>query len=95
MARIKADTDGSNASAEKYAKTVSDLTIELDDLYKQKESLTRLNFDYLKKVQLAEVNRHDSEMDIQRMVDMISDRADQSSMTKMPPPPPAPPKDNS
>jgi chromosome segregation ATPase len=95
MARIKADTDASNASAEKYSKQVSDMTIELDNLNKQLDSLTRQNFDYLKKVQLAEVNRHDAEMDIQRMVDMIAERADQSSMTKMPPPPPAPPKDNS
>jgi hypothetical protein len=71
------------------------MTIELDNLNKQLDSLTRQNFDYLKKVQLAEVNRHDAEMDIQRMVDMIAERADQSSMTKMPPPPPAPPKDNS
>jgi hypothetical protein len=95
MARIKSDTDASNASAEKFAKQASDLAIELDDLYKQKESLTRENFEYLKKVQLAEVNRHDAEMDIQRMVDMIADRADKSSMTVMPPPPPPPPKDNS
>jgi chromosome segregation ATPase len=95
MAQIKGDTDASNAKAEAYSKQVSDLSIELDNLYKQKESLTRENFEYLKKVQLAEVNRHDAEMDIQRMVAMIADRADKSSMTVMPPPPPPPAKDNS
>jgi hypothetical protein len=95
MARIKADTDASNAKAERYSKQASDLAIELDNLYKEKESLTRENFEFLKKVQLAEVNRQDAEMDIQRMVEMISDRADKSSMTVMPPPPPPPAKDNS
>jgi hypothetical protein len=95
MARIRGDTDGSNALAEKYSKQVSDLSIELDNLYKEKESLTRENFEYMKKVELAVVDRHSAEMDIQRMVEMIADRADKSSMTVMPPPPPPPPKDNS
>ena len=95
MAQIKADTDSSTGKAEKLSKQASDLAIELDDLYKEKESLTRENFDYLKKVELAVVDRHAAEMDIQRMVEMIADRADKSSMTVMPPPPPPPAKDNS
>jgi len=92
MARIKAATDKSNAAAEKYAKEVSDLSIQLDDLHKKKDSLTRANFELLKKVQLGEVTRHDADMDIQRMVEMISERADQSAMAQMPPPPPPAPK---
>jgi hypothetical protein len=88
MARIKADADKSNAQAEAYAKQVSDLTIELDSLNKQKDSLSRAEFDQEKKVELAQVARQNAEMEIQRMVQMIANRADQSTMAKMPPPPP-------
>jgi ABC-type Na+ efflux pump permease subunit len=94
MARIKAETDKSNATAQGFANQVSELSIKLDNLHKQKDELTRHNFDLVKQVQLAEVARHTAEMDIQRMVEMISDRADQSAMAKMPPPPPPPAKDS-
>lgn len=90
MARITANTVRSNATAEKFAREISDLSIQLDDLHKRKDALTRETFDLAKKVQQAAVERHNADMDIQRMVDMISTRADQSSMAKMPPPPPAP-----
>ncbi len=88
MARIKEDTDRSSATAATYAKQVSDLTIELDTLHKQKDTETRESFELAKKVELAEVARRNAELEIQRYTAMLADRADQSSMTKMPPPPP-------
>jgi uncharacterized coiled-coil DUF342 family protein len=87
MAKIKAETDRANASADKYAKQVSELTIELDNLHKQKDQLTRDAFDLEKKIELSQVTRRNAEMEIQRYTEMIADRADQSSMTKMPPAP--------
>jgi chromosome segregation ATPase len=90
MARIKEDTDKSNATAETYAKKVSDFTIELDTLHKQKDALTRESFDLDKQVELADVERRNAEMEIQRYNSMIADKADQSAMAKMPPPAPAP-----
>ncbi len=87
MRRIKAETDRSNAEAEKYAKEVSELTIELDTLHKQKDDLTREGFDLAKKVELAAVARRNAELEIQRLVQMMAERADQSIMAKMPPPP--------
>jgi chromosome segregation ATPase len=88
MARIKADTDRYNALVDANAKQVSELSIELDSLHKQKDSLTREGFELAKRVELAEVSRRNAELEIQRMTTMISNRADQSMMTKMPPPPP-------
>jgi chromosome segregation ATPase len=88
MARIKADTDKSNATAQKFANQVSELSIKLDNLHKEKDELTRKNFELLKQVQQAQVARNNAEMDIQRMVAMISDRADLSAMSKMPIAPP-------
>lgn len=93
MDRIQADTDKSNKQAEEYAKHVSELTIELDSLHKQKDELTRAAFAESKKIELAEVARENAEMEIQRMVGMIADRADQSILVKMPPAPP-PPKES-
>lgn len=89
MARIKEDTDRSNATAATYAKQVSDLTIELDSLHKQKDTETRESFELAKKVELAEIARRNAELEIQRYTAMLVERADQSSLTKMPPPPPA------
>lgn len=88
MARIQADTDKFNALAETYSKQVSELTIELDTLHKEKDALTREDFDLAKQVELGAVERRNAEMEIQRTVDMIANRADQSAMAKMPPPPP-------
>jgi chromosome segregation ATPase len=94
MRKIQDGIDKSNASAEKFAKQVSDLSIELDTLHKQKDEASRHAFDLEKKVQAAEVARRNAELDIQRMVEMIADRAEQSAMAKMPPIPPPTPKDS-
>lgn len=91
MARIKEDTDKSNATAETYAAKVSELTIQLDTLHKQKDALTRESFELDKQVELADIERRNAEMEIQRYDAMIADRADQSAMAKMPPPPPPAP----
>jgi uncharacterized protein (DUF3084 family) len=88
MAKIKAGTDRANASADKFSKEVSELSIELDTLHKQKDELTRESFDLLKKIELQEVARRNAELEIQRYDQMIANRADESFMTKMPPPPP-------
>jgi sRNA-binding protein len=94
MHRIQTDTDASNARAEARAKEVSELTIEIENLQKQKDDLSHQSFDDQKKIQLAEVARENAEFEIQRLVQMIADRADQSGMAKGPPEP-APGKDNS
>jgi hypothetical protein len=89
MARIKEDTDRSNATAATYAKQVSELTIQLDNLHKQKDTETRESFELAKKVELAQIARRNAELEIQRYTAMLADRADQSSLTRMPPPAPA------
>jgi chromosome segregation ATPase len=88
MRRIQDDTDRANSMAESYAKQASDLTIELDSLHKQKDALTREDFELEKKVELTQVARQNAELEIQRTVEMIATRADQSAMAKPPPPPP-------
>jgi chromosome segregation ATPase len=93
MAKIKDETDKANATAEAFAKKVSDLTIELENLHKQKDDLTREDFDLEKKIEMKQVERRASEMEIQRYTEMLANRADQSIMGKAPVPPP-PPKES-
>ena len=92
MARIKEDTARANASSEKYAAEVSEKTILLEALRKQKDTLTRDSFELQKKIELSQVARRNAELDIQRTIEFIANHADQSAMTKMPPAPP--PKDS-
>ena len=90
MRRIQDDTNKASALAETYAKQVSDLAVELNNLHKQKDALTREDFELTKRVELAQVTRRNAELEIQRTVEMIATRTDQSPMTKAPPPPPPP-----
>ena len=87
MRRIQADTAKFNADVDRYAKEVSELTIQLDSLRKQKDALIREGFEMAKRVELAAVARRNAELEIQRLVQMLANRADQSLMAKMPPPP--------
>jgi hypothetical protein len=50
------------------------------------------DFELLKGVEAARVAQHNAEMEIQRMVTMIVNRADESTLTELPPPPPPPQK---
>jgi len=84
---IEAVTAKSNAEAAALNKEAADLELEADTLRKKKEALNREDFDLLKQVELARTRQRDSELDIQRTVTMIADRASQSAMAQMPPAP--------
>jgi hypothetical protein len=89
-AEIKRVTDEATAQADAYSKEANDLEIQLDALQKQKEQENRNDFDLLKQVELSRRAQRAAENEIQRLVDMIAQRADQSAMAQMPPPAPAP-----
>jgi len=75
---IQAVTDRANAEAEAAGKEAADLEIQIDTLRKQKEQLNRADFDLLKQVELARVQERIAELEVERMVRMIADRADQA-----------------
>jgi len=85
---IQKTTDEANAKADASSKEASALEIELDSLQKKKEQDNRDDFDLLKQVELARVSQRAAEADIQRLVQMIGNEADNSFLTRMPPPPP-------
>lgn len=88
---VKDTTDKALAEGDKFAKEVSKLEIDLDTLHKGKDKASREAFDLAKQVELAKVAKRNAEFEIQRTTEMISRRASDSSLTRMPPPPPLPP----
>jgi hypothetical protein len=85
---IQAETDSANAQIDHFTKQIADLQAQLDKLDEQKKQESLADFDFAKKVELARVNERNSELEIQRMVDMIAQRTAKSWLTKLPTPPP-------
>ncbi len=90
-AQIQADTDKAKASIAKSKKEIAALEAELTSLNKAKDKDNREDFELLKSVELARVNQFNAELEIQRMVDMIAQRASNSVMASPGPLPPASP----
>lgn len=88
--QIKDETDAARAEANKFAKEAQALEAQLEKLRKDKDRIGREAFDLAKQVELAKVARRNAELESQRMVEMISRRAADSSLTRPPMLPPAP-----
>lgn len=73
-------------------KQISALETELERMRKDKDKLSRESFESAKNVELARIARRNAELEIQRMTEMVSRRAADSSMTRPPVLPPPPPK---
>jgi hypothetical protein len=89
--KVRDQTAEYTAKGDVAAKQVASLEIELDRLRKEKDKTSRDAFDLAKQVELARIARRTAELEIQRMTEMVSKRAAESSMTKPPvlPTPPA------
>jgi hypothetical protein len=88
---IQDEIAAAKAEAARFAKEVAALESELDRLRKERDRFSRETFELAKQVELAKVTRRNAELDALRMVEMISRRAAESSMTQLPtiPTPPA------
>lgn len=82
--KVRDQTAEYTAKADAAAKQVNSLEIELDRLRKEKDKTSRESFDLAKQVELARIARRNAELEIQRMTEMISKRAAESSMTRPP-----------
>ncbi len=90
---IKDATDKAIAEQAASQKTIDRLEAELDQAHKQKDQASRESFDLAKQVELAKVQKRTAELEIQREVEIIARRANDSFLSRMPPaPPPAPAK---
>ena len=88
---VKDATDKALAEAAASQKTIDGLEAELERLHKQKDQLSREGFDIAKQVEAAKVAKRTAELEIQRTVDLVAKKSQESFLTRMPPPPPPPP----
>lgn len=91
--KVRDQTAEYAAKGEAAQKQVSALESELDRLRKERDKTSRESFDIAKRIELARIARRNAELEIQRMTEMVSRRAAESSLTKPPvmpalPPPP-------
>ena len=75
MALLKKETDGYNAECDRYTKDSAELDRKLADARQLKERTTREVFDLAKQVELAKVSRRNAEIEVQRMVEMVGQKA--------------------
>lgn len=89
LAAIKADFTVNSDKADALAKQAGDLQIQLADLQTAKEKDSEETFNLTKQTDLLRIQQQNAEFEIQRLTDMVAQRADQSWMAQPPPPPPA------
>jgi uncharacterized coiled-coil DUF342 family protein len=89
MAKLQDETDKANAQSAELTDKVAELQLKLDQLQKAKEEANQSGFDIEKAIELAEVQKGNADLESERMIAAIAERADKSFLTKMPPPPPA------
>ena len=87
--KVKDQTAEYTAKVDTLTKQVGQLEIELDRLRKEKDKTSRETFDLAKQVELTRIARRNAELEIQRMTEMVTRRASESSLTRPPPAPAA------
>ena len=83
---IQKATDEYNAEADKLAKQISALEVQLDTLHKKKEATNAAVLALSKKVEQARIDKRNAELEIQRKTELMIRRVENSSLTKMPVP---------
>jgi predicted nucleic acid-binding Zn-ribbon protein len=82
--KIQDETDKLNKEGDQFAKESAALEIQIDTLRKGKDKASRDAFDLLRQVEMAKVARRNAEFEIQRTTEMISRRANESSLVRPP-----------
>lgn len=85
-AEIQQATDEYSTEADRYAKEISELEIRLDTLRKQKEDLNAQVLASAKRVEQAQIDKRNAEIEIQRKTEVMVNRAEASTLAQMPAP---------
>jgi hypothetical protein len=87
MRKLKDETtDYTNQSA-KFAKDAAELEIQISQSRTEREKLNRETLELSKQVELAKISRRNAELEIQRMIDMVARKLNDSAIATPPPPP--------
>lgn len=77
-------TAKAKSESDDLQKQINELELKLADLRAKKEALNRETFDKMKSVEAARIAKRNSELEVQRMAQMVSDRAENSVLVKAP-----------
>ncbi len=93
MAALKREADDYASQTAKLTKENADIEADIIKSRDTKERIARETLELAKQVELAKINRRTAELEIQRMIEMVGKKLNESSIaTAPPPPPPAPAK---
>jgi len=90
MKKLRDEANDYAAQVDKLGKEAADLEKQISDGRNEKERLNRETLELAKAVELAKINRRNAELEIQRMIDMVAKKLNDSSIAAAPPlsPPP-------
>jgi hypothetical protein len=91
MKKLKDEATDYAGQSEKFAKEAADLEIQISQTRNEREKLNRDTLELSKLVEMTKINRRNAELEIQRMIDMVAKKLNDSSIAT-PPPPPLPAK---
>jgi chromosome segregation ATPase len=84
---LKDETAKYSAESDKLAKEVAALELQISQGRTDRENLNRETLELSKRVEQAKINRRTAELEIQRMMEMVAKKLNDSSIATPPPPP--------
>jgi chromosome segregation ATPase len=85
-------TAEANATADEHQKNINALELKLAGLRKDRENVKQEVYDAMKGVESARIAKRNAERQVQRMAQMVTQKAETSVLVKKPILPPPPPK---
>jgi len=86
---LRDETAKYSTEADKLSKEAADLELQISQARTDKEKLNRETFDLAKDLEQTKINRRNAELEIQRMIDIVGKKLNDSSVI-IPPAPPLP-----
>ena len=85
-------TAEANAAADEHQKNINALELKLAGLRKDRENVKQEVYDAMKSVESARIAKRNAEREVQRMAQMVTQKAETSVLVEKPILPPPPPK---
>jgi len=86
MKSLRDETTKYATEAEKLGKEAADLEVQISQLRTDKEKLNHETFDLAKAVEQSKINWRNAELEIQRLIEMVSRKLNDNSIIVPPPP---------
>jgi len=87
MKKLKDESTDYSVQSAKFAKDAAELEIQITQTRNDREKLNREALEFSKQVELAKISRRNAELEIQRTMEMVAMKLNDSSIATPPPPP--------